>query len=124
MAIISVRAAGDLPIISDYMPLIVMYFFLSQLFTFISFFWFATCNYYKSTGSLPKLLQKFAIFLIKMKRKIEGIFNNNIVTLLDRNTVKEKEIDTMISILNYSTLFIMTLTMFISYLTIWLIISN
>ena len=113
---IAVRSAGDLPVISDYMPLINVYFFLSQLYTFISFVWFATCNYYKTIGSLPKLLQKLAKLLIKIK-----IFKNKIETA---DQVKEKENDGLISLLNNFALFIMTLAMFISYLTIWLLISN
>ena len=113
---IAVRSAGDLPIISDYMPLINVYFFLSQLYTFISFVWFATCNYYKTIGSLPRLLKKLAKLLIKIK-----IFKNKIETT---DQVKEKENDALVSALNDFALFIMTLAMFISYLTIWLIISN
>ena len=114
---IAVRSAGDLPIISDYMPLINVYFFLSHLYTFISFAWFATCNYYKSIGLLPKLLQKLAKLLIKIM-----IFKNKIETLVGQ--AKEKENDELVSALNDFALFIMTLAMFISYLTIWLIISN
>ena len=117
MAMIAVRSAGDLPIISDYMPLINVYFFLSQLYTFISFAWFATCNYYKSIGLLPKLLQTLAKLLIKII-----IFKNKIETLVGQ--AKEKENDELVSALNDFALFIMTLAMFISYLTIWLIISN
>jgi hypothetical protein len=116
MAMIAVRSAGDLPIISDYMPLINVYFFLSQLYTFISFAWFATCNYYKTIGSSPKLLQALAKLLIKIM-----IFKNKIETT---DQAKEKENDALISLLNNFALFIMTLAMFISYLTIWLIISN
>jgi hypothetical protein len=121
MAIIAVRSAGDLPVISDYMPLINLYFFLSQLYTFISFAWFATCNYYKSMGSLPRLLRKLAKLLIKLKKYILMIFKNKIETT---DQVKEKENDALISLLNDFALFIMTLAMFISYLTIWLMISN
>jgi hypothetical protein len=117
MAMIAVRSAGDLPVISDYIPLINMYFFLSQLYTFISFSWFATCNYYKLMGSLPRLLRKFAKLLIKIM-----IFKKEIQTSVDQ--AKEKENDALISALNDFALFIMTLAMFISYLTIWLMISN
>ena len=114
---IAVRSAGELPVISDYMPLINVYFFLSQLYTFISFVWFATCNYYKTIGSLPKLLQKLAKSLIKIK-----IFKNKTETLVGQ--AKEKENDALVSALNDFALFIMTLAMFISFLTIWLMISN
>jgi hypothetical protein len=117
MAMIAVRSAGDLPIISDYMPLINVYFFLSQLYTFISFAWFATCNYYKTIGSSPKLLQALAKLLIKIM-----IFKKEIQTSVDQ--AKEKENYALISALNDFALFIMTLAMFISYLTIWLMISN
>ena len=118
---IAVRSAGDLPVISDYMPLINVYFFLSQLYTFISFVWFATCNYYKTIGSLPRLLKKLAKLLIKIKKYILMIFKKKIETT---DQVKEKENDALVSALNDFALFIMTLAMFISYLTIWLIISN
>ena len=119
MAIISVRAAGDLPIISDYMPLISWYFFLSLLFTFASFMWFSACNFYRTTGSLPLILKTMAILLLKTKQLIFKCFKVNRV-----ENLAEIGIDRLISALNYFALFIMTLTMFGSYLTIWLIISN
>jgi hypothetical protein len=117
MAIISMRSAGDLPLTSDYMPLISWYFFLSLLFTFASFMWFSACNFYRTTGSLPMILNRMAKLLLKTKQFIFKCFKVNKVENL-------AEIETMISALNYFALFIMTLPMFGSYLTIWLIISN
>ena len=113
------RSAGDLPLTSDYMPLISWYFFLSLLFTFASFMWFSACNFYRTTGSLPIILKTMAKLLLKTKQLIFKCFKVNKV----ENLAKE-EIDNLISTLNYFALFLMTLTMFGSYLTIWLIISN
>jgi len=105
MAIISVRASSDLPVSSDYIPLIGLFFFLSQLYTFISFVWFAACNYLKSIEKLPIFFKKLAKFLIKHAGSADN---------------KEKEMNA----LNHFALFLMGLAIFVSYLTIWLIISN
>jgi len=122
MAIISVRAAGDLPVISDYIPLISWYFFLGQLYTFISFVWFAACNFFKTSSSLPFFLQKLAKLLIKIKQYAN--LKKKIENLTSVNITKEKEFEALISALNNFALFVITITMFASYLTIWLIISS
>lgn len=123
MAVISVRAAGDLPIISDYMPLITFYFFLSLLYTFLSFVWFSASNSFKSRGSMPSLLKKLAKLILSIKRAILKPFIKNSIEQLNSKE-KEKENEVLVSILNGLAFSLMSITMFVSYLSIWLIISN
>lgn len=120
MAVISVRASGDLPVISDYLPLISVYFFLSLSYTFISFVWFATSNYFKTSCSIPQILKTLAKHIIKIKKFILKSFKKNVVNTTDQ----EIESDYLISVLNNLAFFTMSSTMFISYLCIWLLISN
>jgi hypothetical protein len=121
MAVISVRAAGDLPIISDYMPLITFYFFLSLLYTFLSFVWFSASNSLRSRGSMPNLFKKLAKLILSIKQAILKLFIKNSIEQLNS---KEKENEVLVSILNDLAFFLMSITMFVSYLSIWLIISN
>ena len=83
MGIISVRVASDIPIQSEYLPLISLYFLLGMFYTFLAF----------------------------RRNKVS-------------NQEIKNEIEELIGILNYLTFAFMFVTMFVSYLTIWLIITS
>lgn len=126
MAIISVRVSSDIPVQSEYLPMISLYFLLSTFFTFISFNWFVAANYLKSTKNLPKWLGKCATrikFLTRSRQLINSNLNPEIVEPTS-NAVKRKEIEELVSLLNNLCFTIVFLTMFISFLTIWTIITN
>ena len=112
MGIISVRVANDVPIQSEYLPLISLYFLFNLTYTFISFFWFSVAEVLRRTGfnegkntQLFCKLKKLKI-LIKIHPKGENLndetFYINIETL------------------NKVIFGIMVLTMSITYLAIWI----
>ena len=86
LAIIAIRVANDIPVQSNYVPMISVYFLLSILYTFISFAWFVIADKLKT-----KKINS---------TEINITFWNRIVFLI---------------IFNF---------MLISFLVVWLIISN
>ena len=120
MAMISVRVSNDIPIQSEYLPLISLYFVFGILYTFISFNWFIVANVYRTGNYLPKYLKIFAkiikYFHEKMTKK-----KANQIELTQENKV---ETDGLINLLNYFAFSCLFLAMFVSYLTIWIKIST
>ena len=119
MAMISVRVSSDIPIQSDYLPLISLYFFFGILYTFISFNWFIIANSYKTNNYLPKYLKAFAKCLKYLSDKIS-------IKRIEVKMIQESKVETdeLINLLNYFAFSCLFLAMFISYLTIWIIIST
>ena len=120
MAIISVRVSNDIPIQSEYLPLITLYFVLSLFYTFISFAWFVYLEYLKSQKYLPA----FTInFFLSLKRKIQ--FINKIKDKQNKTkSTGKNEIEETLAVLNNLVFFIIFIVMFSSFLSIWLIISS
>ena len=82
MAIISVRVSSDIPIQSDYMPLITLYFFLSILYTFSSFLWFVIAEHLKSNKIRIK-------FIVDLKKKFRSNKSSNETNNLDINNTND-----------------------------------
>ena len=126
MAIISVRVSNDIPIQSEYLPLITLYFLLSLLYAFISFAWFVYLEDVKSKKNSSQVLVKLLLWiklkttgkLIKVKPK-----NDPQQTLESEEKIKS-EIEQTIVDLNHIAFMILFLAMFVSFLSIWLIISS
>ena len=112
MGIISVRVSGDIPIQSEYFPLISLYFFLSLFFTFTSFLWFATVSILREKKYLP-------LWLIKLSRR------KKIIDEICKNSEHDKllYIEKEISILNSIFFVFIFISMLVSYITIWVLIS-
>ena len=115
------RIASQIPIQSDYLPLVSVYFFLSILFTFLSLVWFVTAEFLKNKKFNSK-------FLIKMTSRFN--ISNRVLKLKKTQTNTENsteisnhlEID--VSLVNKLAFSLMSFSMFVSYLTIWLGINN
>ena len=126
MAIISVRVSNDIPIQSEYLPLITLYFLLSLLYAFLSYAWFVYLEDVKSKKNSSQILIKSLLWI---KHKIIGKLNkvkpkNDPKQALESVENLKIEIEQAIVALNYVAFFIMLLTMFVSFLSIWLIISS
>jgi hypothetical protein len=61
----SLRVSSDLPVQSQYFPVISYYFLFSILYTLLSLIWFVSANYYL-TNKLPKILSGLASILNKI----------------------------------------------------------
>jgi hypothetical protein len=109
MAIISVRVSADIPIQSEYLPLISLYFFLGLLFTFLSFNWFVVINSFRTNKSVPLILKI-------VSKKITNRFRLS-------NSENNDETENLIDTLNYLFFSLIFLLMFISYMAIWLVIA-
>ena len=127
MAIISVRVSNDIPIQSEYLPLITLYFLLSLLYAFISVAWFVYLEDVKSKKNSSQILIKLLLWI---KHKIIGKLNkvkpkNNPQLTLEREAENLKnEIEHAILALNYIAFMTMLLAMLGSFLCIWLLISS
>ena len=106
------RVASDMPIHSEYLPLISLYFMLGMFYAFLSFNWFVAANVCRTKNYLPNFLKISLNF-------INGFKRNKISTLENKDEIEE-----LVGILNYLTFAFMFVTMFVSYLTIWLIITT
>ena len=117
---ISVRVSSDIPIQSDYLPLISLYFSFGILYTFISFNWFIIANVYRTNNYLPKYFKMFAKCLKCFNEKMLKKLANKI----EVNQENKVETDELINLLNYFAFSCLFLAMFVSYLTIWIKISS
>ena len=82
MGIISVRVASDIPVQSEYFPLISLYFFLSLLYTFVSFVWFVVANALRTKNYLPKFLNRLlSLTRFKLGKNEEDIVERKIQVL-------------------------------------------
>ena len=114
------RVSSDIPVQSDYMPLISVFFFLSILFTFISFVWFVIAEKLRT--------KKFKLnFLKDLKKKLKinkaavATYSN---TQPETEAEKEKEVQASVSLVNKLAFSLIFLFMLVSYAYIWCIISN
>ena len=114
MAIISVRVSADIPIQSEYLPLISLYFFLGLFFTFISFNWFVAINSFRTNKSVPSILKNIS-------KKITFLLNR--FRLVNTELENNDETENLINTLNYLFFSLIFLSMFISYISIWLVIA-
>lgn len=145
----SVRVSNDIPIQSDYLPNISVYFLISIVYPFLSILWFITRNYFETHSYLPTILQKFANKLLKLKSKIKKVkpiqrtskqeieiieakcnFCNRCSkcetkTRQDGEKIEaKKNLESKIISLNYFVLFLYTVAVFVSQLSIWLSMNN
>lgn len=179
-SVYSLRIAGDIPVQSEYLPYILIYFIFSILHTLLSMFWFVLLNLFQTKNYVPKFLIVFASILEKMSCYLCNLRNsfkrtqtirrtkeNNNVHLIriEKNenessesppkvltpvekidkleptptTVKsietteeqkEKEkskkeiLESTLNILNYFVFFCLFLFIFVSNLTLWILISK
>lgn len=111
--------ANDIPVQSDYLSLISLYFFLNLLFTFLSFLWFCLNETLK-----PKVFRAKPFFerFLKYKRlfKVKPIEIERKEEM--NNHLYEFQIET--STANKLAFTLMVLIMLTSYLTIWILISQ
>lgn len=63
----SVRISGDMPVQSDYVPTINIYFVFSIAFTMFCMMWFILCNQYMSNSKMPFFLLKLASYFDRNK---------------------------------------------------------
>ena len=109
----ALRVSSQMPIQSDRLPLITYYFFLSLLYSFISFVWFFVIDRLKSKKSLPASFVKFIMMVKRRNNKVQSISNNETYVF-----------DECISFLNEIAFTLMFLIMSISFIAIWTIITS
>jgi hypothetical protein len=101
---IAIRVSSFIPIQSDYLPLISLYFFFSLLYTMISFIWFLVYEMIKSKKYQPKWLK-----LLRFgKNKVHNESINNL-----------QELEKDFSLMNQIAFILMFLVMFFSLIGIW-----
>ena len=100
-----------MPIQSNGLPLISMFFVFSLSYTFVAFAWFTLVNYLKTRKYLPKRLNHYMSKLRK-SNKIESF-----------NSLNDNTTEFNICILNKIAFWLITVAMTCSYLYIWVSIS-
>ena len=86
-AVTGLRISGEIPVQSDYLPLITLYILLSILYTFAGFTWFIIANKLSKKHRLPGFLSKIAYVV---KKALFWIFKNKSkgYTLTDTNSIE------------------------------------
>lgn len=89
-AVDSVRISSDIPIQSDYVPKITIYFVLSFFYNLFSMAWFKVYNYMSETNEIPWLLEKYCeIFRCNC---MKGIVSKGRINQVD-SQIKVKSIE-------------------------------
>lgn len=149
----SVRVSNDIPIQSDYIPTITIYFVISIFYPFISMFWFVIRNHFEKKCYLPVKIIRFVDFFINCKKcrtkskhrvvKKEEVsqieqayvnscsqcgqnktFNDDKNMVNDISKINDRKIHSRIALLNFFVLAVFTLCVFASQLAIWLSMIN
>lgn len=89
-SIYSLRVSSDIPVQSEYLPIIGYYFIFAISFILVSFIWFITLNKFSEKKKLPKLLTKIAeairiIFCLNTKSK------SNVKPISKEKLIEKKE---------------------------------
>lgn len=69
-SVYSVRISNEIPIQSEYMPLITLYFILSIFYTLITFIWHIVKNFLTTNKKWPKFVLAFGQLLQDMVEKV------------------------------------------------------
>lgn len=64
-SVYSLRVSGDIPIQSEYVPLITLYFLFSTVFTLVAFLWFLLANHFKERSTMPNVLLNLTDFILR-----------------------------------------------------------
>jgi hypothetical protein len=116
-AVDSVRISSDIPIQSDYVPKITIYFVLSFFYNLFSIVWFKIYNYMGEKKSIPWILANYCdilrctymrgLLIRSRKNKVEDLKDK---TVKDQFTTEE-EFEINMNILNRSVLILVALCM-------------
>jgi hypothetical protein len=68
------RISSEIPVQSEYLPIIGYYFIFVITFILIDFIWFIILNYFADTQQLPKYLKYYAISLRNLFSKTKSVF--------------------------------------------------
>ncbi len=117
LAIYSLRVSGDLPVQSQYFPLISIFFFIGLLLTFIAFVWFIAANYLRAKQRVPKILEKLCLICSRKPVKVDA--NRERLNSVNNQSDSEK----FVQVLNQIVLYSLSSIMLLSYIVIWLCIS-
>lgn len=126
------RVNNDIPVQSECLPLISLYILLCLFYALISFSWFVYLEIAKSKKDLPPLLIRLSLYLkhgiiriFKLKRRKETycMKQNKEAAIDELNKFSKQEMEKIIVALNYVAFVIMVLTMFISFMAIWLVVT-
>ena len=100
LGINAVRVSSLIPVESNYMPFISVYFFLSMLYTFLAFIWFILAEYFRSKKYLPYFLLKASLVC----RSCCSIKKNKIQSSV-QDSSDSINFDEIVRIVNISMLF-------------------
>ena len=117
LAIYSLRVSGDLPVQSQYFPLISIFFFIGLLLTFIAFVWFIAANSLRAKQRVPKILEKLCFICSRKPVKVDA--NRARLNSVNNQSDSEK----FVQVLNQIVLYSLSSIMLLSYIVIWLCIS-
>ena len=110
-AVYALRISSDLPVQSEFIPFITIYYIASIFLTFVSMLWFCLLNRMQTKNHIPFLLKKLAILITNIRRtkksfKIKNSEINEIKKMDQANSENqnvENEINAPISNKNISS---------------------
>ena len=151
-SVYSLKVSSDVPIQSDYMTYVTLYFVLSLIFNLVCFIWCTISHQMKTKKILPRPIEWFCVFIRTHlidrkkekkvepgaeeagdKKKEEASKPTSPVIICDCNKQtpdeiekdkQKKHIEKCINVLHYIIQILMFLFIFITDLTIWCIVST
>ena len=87
-SVYSLRISQDMPVESNFVPMVTLYFILGISYTFLSLIWFIIANDFITKNYLPKYLTKFALIIKRvLYRKISPEPDENANDLVEVKVV-------------------------------------
>lgn len=71
-SVYALRVSGDIPVQSDYLPLISVYFIMSSLYTLVSLIWFIVANLLITKKHVPPFFKKLVRGTENLGKRIRG----------------------------------------------------
>ena len=98
------RISSEIPVQSEYLPIIGYYFIFVITFILIDFIWFIILNYFANIQHLPRFLVYYAVSLRNLFSKIKAVFKKkkesenkeSSVNLEELNKIKQSEEEKLI----------------------------
>ena len=131
VAVYSLKVSGDIPIQSEYIPLISLYFYFSIFFTLISMMWFIIMNNCVTRNKLPIFFIKLSsgirfilYFSCKKEKNNEYVVREGCSQCINNKQESSHEIQSRVLALNLFISLLLLLFMVISDAIIWIKITN
>ncbi len=88
-SVYSVRISNDMPVESNYVPMVTLYFMLGISYAFVSMIWFIIANEFRTRNHIPNILIKLAAIIQRIEcRKTDALAEKILEIVSDKEQEK------------------------------------